>query len=37
MPIYMDRHDVSESVNAENVAQLHNEDLKIQKQFDCRG
>lgn len=37
MPIYMDRHDVSESVNAENVAQLHKEDLKIQEQFDCRG
>ena len=37
MPIYMDRHDVSESVTAENVAQLHQEDLKIQDQFDCRG
>jgi len=37
MPIYMDRHDVSESVTAENVAQLHKEDLKIQKQFNCRG
>lgn len=37
MPIYMDRHDVSESVTAENVAQLHQEDLKIQKQFNCRG
>jgi len=33
----MDRHDVSESVNAENVAQLHKEDLKIQEQFNCRG
>lgn len=37
MPIYMDRHDVSESVNAETVAQLHKEDLKIQGQFNCRG
>lgn len=37
MPIYMDRHDVSESVTAENVAQLHKEDLKIQGQFNCRG
>ncbi len=37
MPIYMDRHDVSESVTAENVAQLHQEDLKIQTQFNCRG
>jgi AraC-like DNA-binding protein len=37
MPIYMDRHDVSEAVTAENVAQLHQEDLKIQHQFGCRG
>ena len=37
MPIYMDRHDVSESVTAENVAQLHQKDLKIQAQFGCRG
>ena len=37
MPIYMDRHDVSETVTAENVAQLHKADLKIQHQFDCRG
>lgn len=37
MPIYMDRHDVSEIVTAENVAQLHHEDLKIQHLFGCRG
>ena len=37
MPIYMDRHDVSETVTAENVAQLHQADLKIQDQFGCRG
>jgi AraC-like DNA-binding protein len=37
MPIYMDRHDVSEAVTAENVAQLHQEDLKIQDEFLCRG
>jgi AraC-like DNA-binding protein len=37
MPIYMDRHDVSETVTAENVAQLHQEDLKMQDQFGCRG
>ncbi len=37
MPIYMDRHDVSETVTAENVAQLHQEDLKIQHKFNCRG
>ncbi|MDP1621324.1 MAG: DUF4242 domain-containing protein [Bacteroidales bacterium] len=37
MPIFMDRHDVSETVTAENVAQLHQEDLKIQHEFKCRG
>ena len=33
----MDRHDVSETVTAENVAQLHQADLRIQDQFGCRG
>lgn len=33
----MDRHDVSETVTAENVAQLHHEDLKIEHKFGCRG
>jgi AraC-like DNA-binding protein len=37
MPIFMDRHDVSEMTTAENVAQLHQEDLKIQRRFGCRG
>ena len=37
MPIFMDRHDVSEEVTAEIVAQLHQADLKIQEQFGCRG
>lgn len=37
MPIYMDRHDVSETVTAENVAQLHQADLKIQDKYNCRG
>jgi len=37
MPIFMDRHDVSEAVTAEIVAQIHQEDLKIQSQFSCRG
>ena len=37
MPLYMDRHDVSAEVTAEHVAQLHQEDLKIQDQFDCKG
>jgi AraC-like DNA-binding protein len=37
MPIYMDRHDFSETVTAENVAQAHQKDLGIQEQFGCRG
>jgi AraC-like DNA-binding protein len=37
MPIFMDRHDVSEAVTAEMVAQLHQADLKIQHKYDCRG
>ena len=37
MPIYMDRHDVSEDVTAEIVADLHHRDLKIQHKFGCRG
>ncbi|HEY6978399.1 MAG TPA: nickel-binding protein [Chitinophagaceae bacterium] len=37
MPIYMDRHDVSENVTAEVIAQLHQADLKVQDQFGCRG
>jgi AraC-like DNA-binding protein len=37
MPIFMDRHDVSEAVTAKIVAQIHLEDLKIQNKYDCRG
>ncbi len=37
MPIYMDRHDVTDEVTAEHVAQLHQADLKIQHKFACKG
>lgn len=37
MPIYLDRHDVSEEVTAEMVAQLRQEDLKVEQKFGCRG
>jgi len=37
MPIYMDRHDVSETVTAEKVAELHQADIKVQDEFGCRG
>lgn len=37
MPIYMDRHDVSDKITAEHIAELHQEDLKVQDRFCCRG
>lgn len=37
MPIFMDRHDVPETITAEDVARLHQEDLKIQSRFSCRA
>lgn len=37
MPIFMDRHDLTESVNAEHVAHIHQEDLKIEHEFGCKG
>jgi len=37
MPIYMDRHDLDESINAEHVATIHQEDLKIEHEFGCKG
>ncbi|MCW8849305.1 MAG: DUF4242 domain-containing protein, partial [Melioribacteraceae bacterium] len=37
MSIYMDRHNVSEVVTAEHVAQLHQEDLKIEHKYGCKG
>lgn len=36
MPIYMDRHDIS-GATAKDVARAHQEDLKIQERFGCRG
>lgn len=33
----MDRHDVSDEVTAEHVAQLHQADLKIEHEYGCRG
>lgn len=37
MPIFMDRHDVSENVTAEIVADLHQRDLQIEHKFNCKG
>ena len=36
MPIYMDRHDLP-NVTAKDVAAAHQEDLKVQEHFGCRG
>ena len=37
MPIYMDRHDLPGGTTAENVAQAHQADIKIQHKFGCKG
>ncbi len=37
MPIFMDRHEVSESTTPEDLAKIHQEDLKIESDFGCRG
>ena len=37
MPIYLDRHEVSDKVTAETIAKLHQEDLKVQDKFNCKG
>ncbi|HLO81406.1 MAG TPA: nickel-binding protein [Chitinophagaceae bacterium] len=33
----MDRHDMPEDVTAERVAQMHQEDLKVEQLFGCKG
>jgi AraC-like DNA-binding protein len=37
MPLYMDRHEIPEGVTAEHVAQMHQEDLKVQHLYGCKG
>lgn len=36
MPIFMDRHDIP-GVTAEDVAEAHQKDLKIQEEYSCRA
>ncbi|KAA3436337.1 nickel-binding protein [Rufibacter hautae] len=36
MALYMDRHDVPETVTAETVAHIHQEDLKLQDKYGCK-
>lgn len=35
-PLYMDRHNVSEAVTPEQVSMIHQQDLKIQGEYNCR-
>lgn len=37
MPIYMDIHEMPEGVNAKHVAEMHQADLKIEHEYNCRG
>jgi len=37
MPIYMDFHDLPDGVSAEDVAEMHQADLKIEHKYNCRG
>lgn len=37
MPIYMDRHDLPGGTTAENVAEAHQADIKIQHKYGCKG
>jgi hypothetical protein len=37
MPIYMDRHEVPAEITPLHVAKMHQQDLKIQHLYGCRG
>ena len=37
MPIFMDRHDIPPEITAAHVAQMHQEDLKVEHIYKCRG
>ncbi|NNM18683.1 MAG: DUF4242 domain-containing protein [Croceitalea sp.] len=37
MPLYMDRHDIPDEITAKHVALMHQEDLKIQHLYGCKG
>ncbi|MGB5377689.1 nickel-binding protein [Muriicola sp.] len=37
MPLYMDRHDIPDEIKPEHVAQMHQEDLKVQHLYGCKG
>ncbi len=37
MPVYMDFHDLPDGVTAAHIAEMHQEDLKIEHKYNCRG
>lgn len=37
MPIYMDLHDLPDGITAKDIAEMHQEDLKIEHKYNCRG
>lgn len=37
MPLYMDRHDIPDDITAKHVALMHQEDLKVQHLYGCKG
>jgi len=37
MPLYMDRHDIPDEIKPEHVALMHQEDLKVQHLYGCKG
>lgn len=37
MPLYMDRHDIPKEITAVHVAKMHQEDLKVEHLYGCRG
>ena len=37
MPLYMDRHNIPQEITADHVFQMHQQDLKVEHKFGCRG
>lgn len=37
MPIYLDRHKMQAKITAKDVAKRHQEDLRIEHKFNCKG
>lgn len=37
MPIFMDLHELPNGITAKDIAEMHQEDLKIEHKYNCRG